>query len=74
MNSLIELNPEVCSGRPVVLGTRISVETVLTYLSAGDTIEDILAGHPRLTREGILACLDYARRLSASHSTVRLAS
>ena len=74
MNSWIELNPEICGGRPVVQGTRITVETILTYLSAGDSIEDILGGHPRLTREGILACLDYARRLASTHSTVRMAS
>ena len=74
MNPLIELNPQVCNGRPVVRGTRISIETILTYLSAGDTVEDILIAHPGLTRESILACLDYARCLSAAHSTVRLAS
>ena len=65
MDSLIELNPQICNGRPVVRGTRISVETVLTYLCAGDSVEDVLAAHPRLTRQSILACLDYARRLAA---------
>ena len=70
MDSLIEVNPQICNGRPIVRGTRISVETILTYLSAGDTLEDVLEAHPRLTREKILACLDYARRLSAAHSTV----
>ena len=74
MESLIELNPQVCNGRPVVRGTRISVETILTYLSAGDTLEDVLEAHPQLTREAILACLDYARRLSAAHGTLSLAS
>ena len=74
MDSLIELNPQICNGRPVVRGTRISVETVLTYLCAGDSVEDVLAAHPRLTRQSILACLDYARRLSAAHSTLKLAS
>ena len=70
----IEVNPEICNGKPVVRGTRISVATILGYLGAGDSIEDVLEGYPQLTREDVLACLDYARRLSEAHSTVRLAS
>ena len=70
----IELNPEVCSGKPIVRGTRITVQTVLSYLSAGDTVEDVLRAHPRLSREDVLACLEYARRLSDIHTTVELAS
>ncbi len=70
----IELNPEVCNGRPIIRGTRITVHTVLGFLSAGDSIEDVLAGYPQFTRTYILACLDYARRLTEAHSTVRLAS
>ena len=70
----IEIDPAVCSGRPVVHGTRIGVETVLSYLSAGDSVEDVITAHPVLTREDVLACLDYARRLSAARSTIGLAS
>ena len=70
----IELNEEICNGKPVIRGTRITVQTILGFLSAGDSIEDVLAGYPQLTREDILACLAYARRLSELHSTVRLAS
>ncbi|RRJ95954.1 DUF433 domain-containing protein [Opitutaceae bacterium TAV4] len=68
----IEINRDVCNGKPVVQGTRISVDTVLSYLSAGDTIEDVLEAHPRLTREDVLACLAYAHRLSELHTTVEL--
>jgi uncharacterized protein (DUF433 family) len=70
----IELNPEICNGRPVIRGTRIAVHTILGFLSAGDSIHDVLAGYPQLTQADILACLDYARRLSETHSVVRLAS
>lgn len=70
----IELNPLVCNGRPVVQGTRITVQTVLGYLSAGDSVEDVLIAHPNLTREDVLACLSYARRISDLHTTVALAS
>ena len=70
----IELNPEVCNGKPVVRGTRVTVQTVLSYLSAGDAVEEVLRAHPRLSREDVLACLEYARRLSDLHTTVELAS
>jgi uncharacterized protein (DUF433 family) len=70
----IEINPEVCNGRPIIRGTRVSVETVLAYLGAGDSIEDVLSAHPRLEREDVLASIEYARRLSAARSTVLLAS
>jgi uncharacterized protein (DUF433 family) len=73
MMKRIELNPAVCNGKPVVRGTRITVQTVLSYLSAGDSIDDVLQAHPRLTREDVLACLDYARRLSDLHTTVEIA-
>lgn len=66
----IEINPSVCNGKPVIRNTRIPVQTVLSYLSAGDSIEDVLVGHPRLSREDVLACLAYARRLSELHTTL----
>jgi uncharacterized protein (DUF433 family) len=74
MNHRIELDPEVCGGRPVIRGTRITVDTVLGYLSAGDSMEDILEGHPNLTRDDVLACLEFARRLSATHSVALAAA
>ncbi len=70
----IEINPAVCNGKPVIKGTRITVQAVLSYLSAGDNMEEVLRAHPRLTREDVLACLEYARRLSEVHTTVELAS
>lgn len=74
MRDRIELKPDVCAGQPVVRGTRVSVATVLGYLSAGDTVEDVLAAHPRLTREDVLASIDYARRVAEARSVVRVAS
>jgi uncharacterized protein (DUF433 family) len=70
----IEINPAVCNGKPVIRNTRITVQTVLSYLSAGDTTDDVLTAHPRLQREDVLACLAYARRLSELHTTVAFAS
>ena len=59
---LIQCDPSVMMGKPVVAGTRITVELVLEKLSAGETIEQVLEEHPRLTREGVLAALRFAAR------------
>lgn len=57
---MITTNPSVMMGKPVIRGTRISVELILEKLAAGETIEQILMAHPNLTRQSILAALDYA--------------
>ena len=49
-------------GKPVVRDTRVTVESVLEKLAAGETFEQILAEHPRLTEEGIRAALAFAGR------------
>ncbi|HEY7213016.1 MAG TPA: DUF433 domain-containing protein [Thermoanaerobaculia bacterium] len=59
---LIESKPSVMMGKPVVTGTRITVELILEKLAAGETVEQILDAHPRLTREGISAALEFAAR------------
>ena len=62
MNDLVQADPSIMMGKPVIAGTRITVELILEKLAAGETMEQLLAAHPRLTREGILAALDYAAR------------
>ena len=57
---MITSNPNVMMGKPVVTGTRITVELILEKLAAGETIEELLEAYPRLTREGIQAALFYA--------------
>jgi uncharacterized protein (DUF433 family) len=57
---LIVSDPAVMMGKPVIAGTRITVELVLEKLAAGETIEQLLDAHPRLTREGIHAALAFA--------------
>ena len=56
----IRSDPTVMMGKPVVAGTHIPVELILEKLSAGETFDQILEAHPRLTREGILAALRFA--------------
>ena len=59
-NELVQSDPSILMGKPVVAGTRITVELILEKLSEGETIEQILEAHPRLTREGVLAALKFA--------------
>ncbi len=59
-DDLIQSDPSIMMGKPVVAGTRITVELILERLAAGETIEQILDAHPRLTREGVLAALAFA--------------
>ena len=53
-------DPKVMMGKPVVTGTRITVELILEKLAAGETIEQLLEAHTRLTRESIQAALAFA--------------
>jgi len=57
---LIVSDPKVMMGKPVVAGTRITVELILEKLAAGETTEQLLEAHPRLTREAIQAALAFA--------------
>lgn len=57
---LIESDPKIMMGKPVVTGTRITVELILEKLAAGETIEQIVKAHPRLTKEAVLAAIDFA--------------
>jgi uncharacterized protein (DUF433 family) len=56
MSDRIVIAPDICNGKPVVKGTRITAQSVLEFLSAGDSIEDILGEFPSLTRADVLAC------------------
>jgi uncharacterized protein (DUF433 family) len=57
---LIQSDPSVMMGKPVVAGTRITVELILEKLAAGETIDQIVDAHARLTREAVFAALDFA--------------
>jgi uncharacterized protein (DUF433 family) len=62
MNEFIECNPNVMMGKPVIRGTRITVEHILEKLGAGESIEQLLVAHPRLTREAILAAIEFGAK------------
>jgi uncharacterized protein (DUF433 family) len=66
----IEMNPDVMGGKPVIRGTRVPVETILRKLGAGVAPDDILADHPRLTRDDLRAAQTFAADYLASEDVV----
>lgn len=56
----IEMNPAIMLGKPVIKGTRITVESIVAELAAGYTMQQILQAHPHLRQEHIYAALQYA--------------
>jgi uncharacterized protein (DUF433 family) len=60
----VESAPEVLRGKPRIKGTRIPVSLILGYLAAGYSFEGIIGQFPDLSKEQVLACLEYARDLS----------
>ncbi len=57
---LIESNPNIMMGKPVVAGTRITVELILEKLAAGETIDQIWEAYPRLTKAAVQAAIEFA--------------
>ena len=56
----IESNPDIMLGKPVIKGTRITVELILKKLASGNSMDNIIESYDHLTREDILAAIDYA--------------
>ncbi|MGE3799925.1 MAG: DUF433 domain-containing protein [Candidatus Kapaibacterium sp.] len=67
----IIVDPNICNGKPVIKGTRITVQTILEFLSSGDEIEEILRQYPSLERDDVLACLRFASQLMGHHFIMR---
>ena len=62
---VIVRDPAIMPGKPIIAGTRITVEHIMRKLAGCFSVEDILAGYPHLTRNQVLAALDYAANLIA---------
>lgn len=71
--SYIEINPRIMMGKPVIKGTRITVEMILESLAAGESFDNILASYPRLTKESILAALAFAAESLKGEKTYSVA-
>ena len=69
----IEINPEICHGKPCIKGTRIMVSIILEWLEAGKTFQEILEAYPSLQEEDISAAVRFARKLVEDEKIVSLA-
>ena len=56
----IEVNPEICSGKPVIRGTRIMVRNILGMIAGGYTVDRVLEAYPDLSRDDVIEALEYA--------------
>lgn len=69
MNKRISINPKICHGQACIKGTRIPVHQIIRMMANGDTIEELLEEYPSISREDILACLEYAASLAEEELT-----
>lgn len=69
----ITLDPEICHGKPCIRNMRWPVEAVLDLIALGMRLDEILADHPELEREDLLAALNYARLLVSGEAVRRVA-
>lgn len=67
----ITINEKICNGKPTIRGKRITVQTILEFFSAGDSVEDILYQYPSLEKDDIKACLDFAVQLMKQKYVVK---
>ena len=68
----ITVDSAVCNGKPTIRGKRISVQTILEFLSAGDSMEDILKQYPTLEPEDINACIRFAAELMNHQYSIKV--
>lgn len=69
----IERNPNVMLGKPIIKGTRITVELVMRKLASGFSVEDLLGSYPNLTKEQVLAAFSYAADMIANEEIIEAA-
>jgi len=71
----ITTHPDICNGKPVIRGMRITVKTILEHIAAGESVMNILKAYPYLEADDIKAALEFAAKTSdASINSYRLAS
>ncbi len=67
----ITVNPDVCNGKPTIRNSRITVQTILEFLAAGNTMEEILENYPFLEKEDIYAALQYASEVLKQNYSIK---
>lgn len=70
MQNQITIHPDICNGRPIIANTRITVQTIMEFLGAGDSIEEVLEEYLTIKREDICACMQFSAKLVANHYEV----
>ena len=63
MEERISVDPQICSGKPCISGTRVMVTNILGMLAGGKSTNEVLEAYPALTREDVEAALEYATRI-----------
>ena len=71
LDGRITINPDLCNGKPTIRGKRITVQTIVEFLGAGDSEEEILEQYPSLEKEDIQACLSFASQLMEHKYTLQ---
>jgi len=71
LTNRITIDPDICNGQPVIRGTRITAETILDFLAAGESTEEILRQYPMLEKEDIQASLAFASKLLARRYQIK---
>lgn len=69
--SRITINPDICNGKPTIRGKRITVQTILEFLAAGNSNDEILSQYPNLENDDIKACLEFASKLMNNSFSVK---
>jgi len=67
----ITINPAICNGKPVIRGKRVTVQTILEFLAAGESREAILKQYPSLEPEDIDAVLHFAAEMMENNYTIK---
>lgn len=69
MNARISIDPRICHGQACIAGTRVPVHQIVRMFAHGDSMEQLLGAYPHITREDVLASLDYAASLAEEQVT-----
>lgn len=69
--SRVTVDPTICNGKPILRGKRIAVQTIIEFLAAGDSQENILKAYPSLEPDDIKAALEFASKMMNSSFTVK---
>ena len=72
LENRIEIDPEICHGKPRIKGTRIMISIILEWLEAGKTFKEIIEAYPKLSKEDLSAAVRYAREILEEESSARI--